>query len=136
MSYKLIGDLTNEHQRIEGSLVSTDVQISGSLSPKTQTLSGELDGNGTRNYNHLFNKPSINGQTLIGDTTIIEDKTFVYEQNRPSSVWTVEHGLEKFPAVTVVDSAGTEVIGAIDYIDLNTVTLTFVGAFSGKAFFN
>lgn len=136
MSDKLVGDLTNEHQRIEGSLVSTDAQISGSLSPKTRTLSGRLDGHGTRDYNHLYNKPSINGQTLVGDTTIIEDKTFVYEQSRPSSEWTVEHGLEKFPAVTVVDSAGTEVIGAIDYIDLNTVILTFVGAFSGKAFFN
>ena len=69
MSDKLVGDLTNEHQRIEGSLVSTDVQISGSLSPKTRTLSGELDGHGTRNYNRLYNKPKIEGVTLEGDKT-------------------------------------------------------------------
>ena len=72
MADKLVGDLTNEHQRIEGSLVSTDVQISGSLSPKTRTLSGELDGHGTRDYNHLINKPSINGTTLIGEKTFPE----------------------------------------------------------------
>ena len=136
MSDILTGDLTNEHQRIEGSLVSTDAQIDGELSPRTRTLSGGLDGHGTRDYEHLYNQPSINGQKLIGDTTIIEDKTFVYEQNLPSSVWNVKHDLGKFPAVSVVDSAGTEVVGAIDYIDENNVTLTFVGAFSGKAFFN
>lgn len=136
MSDKIVGDLTNEHQKIEGSLVSTDVQVTGELTPLTRTLSGSLDSNGSRNYNHLFNKPSINGQTLIGDTTIIEDKTFVYDQTVPSSVWTIEHNLEKFPAVNIVDSAGTEVIGAIDYIDLNTVVISFTGAFSGRAFFN
>lgn len=136
MNDKLIGDLTNEHQRIEGSLVSTDVQITGSLSPKTRTLSGQLDGHGTKDYNHLYNKPSINGQTLVGDTTIIEDKTFVYEQTQPSNEWHIKHDLNKYPAVTVVDSAGTEVIGAVDYIDLNNVVLTFIGAFSGRAFFN
>ena len=136
MEDRIVGDLANEHQRIEGSLVSTDVQISGSLSPKTRTLSGRLDSNGTKDYNHLINKPSINGQPLIGDTTIVEDKTFVYDQTVPSSEWTIKHNLEKFPAVNVVDSAGTEVIGAIDYIDINTVVITFTGAFSGRAFFN
>lgn len=136
MEDRIVGDLANEHQRIEGSLVSTDVQISGSLSPKTRTLSGRLDSNGTKNYNHLFNKPSINGQPLVGDTTIVEDKTYIYDQTVPSSVWTIEHNLEKFPAVNIVDSAGTEVIGAIEYIDINTVVITFTGAFSGRAFFN
>ena len=136
MEDRIVGDLANEHQKIEGSLVSTDVQISGSLSPKTRTLFGRLDSNGTKDYNHLINKPSINGQTLIGDTTIIEDKTFVYDQTVPSSEWTIKHNLEKFPAVNIVDSAGTEVIGAIDYIDINTVVITFTGAFSGRAFFN
>ena len=136
MEDRLVGDLTNEHQRIEGSLVSTDVQISGSLSPKTRTLHGRLDDHGTKDYNQLINKPSINGQTLVRDTTIVEDKTYIYDQTVPSSVWTIEHNLEKFPAVNIVDSAGTEVIGAIDYIDINTVVITFTGAFSGRAFFN
>jgi len=36
----------------------------------------------------------------------------------------------------VVDSADDVVHGEIRYIDDNTVTLTFVGAFSGKAYFN
>lgn len=137
MSDKIVGNLTEEHQHINGSLVNTDEHISGSLVNKDVNVFGKLVGDiGTRDYNRLYNKPSINGKTLIGDTTIVEDKTFVYEQNLPASVWNVKHDLEKYPAVTVVDSAGTEVIGAVDYIDLNNVVLTFVGAFSGKAFFN
>lgn len=36
----------------------------------------------------------------------------------------------------IVDSAGTVVIGEIDYLDDNTVRLTFCAAFSGTAYFN
>lgn len=53
-----------------------------------------------------------------------------------SKVWTVAHNLGKRPAVTVVDSAGTVVIGEVDYLDDNTVRLTFCAAFSGTAYFN
>lgn len=35
-----------------------------------------------------------------------------------------------------VDSAGTVVIGEVDYLDDNTVRLTFCAAFSGTAYFN
>ena len=44
--------------------------------------------------------------------------------------------LAQRPAVTVVDSAGTVVIGEVDYLDDNTVRLTFCAAFSGTAYFN
>ena len=46
------------------------------------------------------------------------------------------HGLGKRPSVTVVDSAGTAVIGEIEYLDDNTVRLTFCAAFSGTAYCN
>lgn len=125
MSDKIIGKRTDTHQHINGTLVT-----------KGGHINGGIDDHGTKNYNHLYNKPSINGQTLIGDTTIVEDKHYVHIQSMPASVWTVRHGLNKYPAVTVVDSAGTEVIGAVEYIDVNNVQLTFVGEFSGKAIFN
>lgn len=51
-------------------------------------------------------------------------------------MWTVAHNLGKRPAVTVVDSAGTVAIGEVDYLDDNTVRLTFCAAFSGTAYFN
>ena len=64
------------------------------------------------------------------------DKNYVHVQNTPSASWTASHNLGKKPAVVVVDSADEVVYGEIEYIDDNTITLTFVGAFSGKAYFN
>ena len=64
------------------------------------------------------------------------DKNYVHVQNTPSATWTASHNLGKKPAVVIVDSADDVVYGDIRYIDDNTVTLTFVGAFSGRAYFN
>jgi hypothetical protein len=64
------------------------------------------------------------------------DKNYVHLQNVPSAVWNVSHNLGKKPAVIVVDSADEAVYGEIQFIDDNNITLTFVGAFSGKAYFN
>jgi len=64
------------------------------------------------------------------------DKHFVHEQNVPSITWNVEHNLNKFPSVSVVDSAGTIVEGKINYIDLNSVVLEFNASFTGKAYLN
>ena len=55
-------------------------------------------------------------------------------QEVAASVWTIEHGLGFVPNITVVDSAGTVVEGSYDYPDSNTVVLTFIGAFSGRAY--
>lgn len=63
-------------------------------------------------------------------------ETYVHDQGVPSDTWVIEHGLNKFPAVTVVDSANSEVIGEITYNTIDTVTITFSGAFSGKAYLN
>ncbi len=59
---------------------------------------------------------------------------YVHVQDTPSDEWTISHNLNGFPNVTVVDSAGTVVNGARQYLDANTVVLRFVGAFSGKAY--
>lgn len=65
-----------------------------------------------------------------------DDKNYLHNQSVAAAVWTVTHGLNKYPSVVTVDSANTEVIGGIRYIDLNTVELTFSSAFAGKAFCN
>lgn len=65
-----------------------------------------------------------------------EDKFFTFTQTTPAQEWVIQHNLDKFPAVTIVDSAGSVVIGDITYIDKDNVKLTFKGAFSGKAYLN
>lgn len=95
----------------------------------------------SNNYNDLANKPSINGVALAGNKTseelnIIEDKTFVYTQAVSSDVWEIQHNLDKYPSIAIVDSGNSVVVGEIVYIDKNNVRITFTSAFSGKAYFN
>lgn len=64
------------------------------------------------------------------------DKNHRHTQGVPASIWTVTHNLAKRPSVDVVDSAGQHVVGQVDYLDDNTVVLTFSAPFSGEAYFN
>lgn len=60
--------------------------------------------------------------------------SYVHTQNTPATVWTITHNLDFQPNVTVVDSAGSEVEGEIDYVDGSTVQVTFSAAFGGTAY--
>ena len=64
------------------------------------------------------------------------DKHYTHKQNSASDTWTIVHNLGKYPSVTVVDSAGTAVIGEVTYDNTNQVTIKFTSAFSGKAYLN
>ena len=52
-------------------------------------------------------------------------------QDTPALVWTVNHNLNCRPEVSVVDSAGTLIEGAVKYLTLNSLTISFVVATSG-----
>jgi hypothetical protein len=73
---------------------------------------------------------------LVSDLGITSDANYVHDQGTPASVWNVTHNLGKRATPVVVDSAGTVVVGQIDFVDDNNVTLTFNGSFSGYAYFN
>ncbi len=66
----------------------------------------------------------------------VSDKNFVYTQGAASDIWEVTHNLNKYCSVSVIDSAGTEVFGNVNYDSINRVTITFSAPFSGQAFFN
>lgn len=88
--------------------------------------------------------PSDAGKAVVVNSTatgvefrqIIEDKNYVHDQGLPAMEWTVYHNLEKYPSVAVTDTAKTMVTGQVDYIDLNTLKITFNAAFSGEAYIN
>ncbi len=61
---------------------------------------------------------------------------FVFNQNSPSATWTITHNLGRRPSVTVVDSAGTVVIGEVTYTSDNALTIQFSAGFSGQAYLN
>ena len=64
------------------------------------------------------------------------DKTYEHRQNSPSKIWKIKHNLNKKPSATVTDSAGSQVIGDVIYIDNNNVELHFSAPFSGVAYLN
>lgn len=84
---------------------------------------------------------STDGEKVYFDPTnskrfTVADKTFVYVQQSASKTWTIKHDLNKFPSITVIDSAGTKVQGEVVYTDINNITISFSSAFSGKAYLN
>ena len=61
---------------------------------------------------------------------------YVHEQGVASAVWTVQHNLNKYPSVTVVDSAENEIVSEVEYLDKNTVKITMTGSSKGRAYLN
>lgn len=83
-----------------------------------------------------FDNVVANTPAVQANTAKESDKNYVHEQSVPAAVWTIIHNLGKFPNVVVFDSAKTEVGGLVDYVDENTLTVTFNYAFGGKATLN
>ncbi len=83
-----------------------------------------------KNWSHIYDVANFSIAKLG------TDKTFVFTQSTPSAVWTINHGLNKFPSVTSVNNNNIQAYGAIEYIDKDNLTITFSGGFSGKAYMN
>ena len=64
------------------------------------------------------------------------DASFIFSQNSNADVWEVEHNLDKYPSVTIVDSGDNIVYAEVQYVDSNNLTIRFNGATSGKAYLN
>jgi hypothetical protein len=55
--------------------------------------------------------------------------TYIFTQSVPATTWTIDHNLGRFPSVTIVDSAGTQVFGDVQYTSNTQVVLTFSAVF-------
>lgn len=72
----------------------------------------------------------------IIDSNTSSSETTIFEQNSASSFWIINHNLNKYPSVSVVDSAGSLIDGEAKYVSANRIELTFSQPFSGKAYLN
>ncbi len=61
---------------------------------------------------------------------------YVHTQSVAASVWTVNHNLGFFPAVSVVDNLGHEVVAQVTHITANQVQIAFNSSAVGTARFN
>jgi hypothetical protein len=87
-----------------------------------------------------FKTPSgTSSQYLMADGSVNGnggDLNFIHNQGVASATWAITHGLNKYPSITVIDSANRVVVGQIEYININSLTITFTASFSGKAYLN
>ena len=102
------------------------------------------DSNATDYYDIALTPVSGNGSlvdeqfySIILYAGASGDKTFKHTQSAESNTWTINHGLNKKPSVTVT-TAATEavVIGEVTYTNNNTLVVSFEAAFNGIAYLN
>lgn len=124
---KAINDITAAITAIEatlgtnptGSLPSVKIALSGLQSSLALLQTGQSQ---------------LAGQVAALEAIPGPSNTFYnHTQLVPAATWDITHGLGRFPAVTVVDSAGSVVEGEVDYVSENQLVITFSAAFSGYA---
>lgn len=62
--------------------------------------------------------------------------TFISDQQIALKVWRVDHYLNKYPSVTVVDTDDKVIVGTVEYLDMDSLEITFTTQNSGKAYLN
>ena len=100
----------------------------GNFYDATLTLVASNGSMDSEEYYSVIAWPYNKGET--------NDKHYTHNQNNASVVWNVTHNLNKYPSVSVTLSTGLQGIAQVDYIDENSLTITFTGATSGKAYLN
>jgi hypothetical protein len=81
--------------------------------------------------------PSANQYTVVAAAPgTAGGLTYTYTQSSPSANWSITHNLNRYPAVDVVDSGGTQIEPDIHYVDSNNVVVNFGSPTSGKAYLN
>jgi len=77
-----------------------------------------------------------NDKILISSSYKTLASNYTHNQLTASASWIVTHDLNKKPSVTVVDDGNNVVFADVQYINENTLIITFTGAISGKAYLN
>ena len=118
----------NASDESEAASIDPSDQILHAVSPKVKVTK---NGNVT-----TVTATDIDGTTSAQIYDGNDDKHYLHTQGVPAREWEIHHNLNKYPSVTITDSAGNEVIGECEYRDTNNLVLIFAGEFAGKAFLN
>jgi hypothetical protein len=62
--------------------------------------------------------------------------TCVFQQQSAATSWSISHGLNRYPAVTILDSSGNEVEADVNYLSPASIRIDFAYPLSGQAFLN
>jgi hypothetical protein len=95
------------------------IEGSGSLIPNRHYAVSHLAAKGSVDKNYVFPIDGVSFHSFSGGTA-----------------FTITHSLNKYPSVTVMDSAGSEVIGDIQHTSKNTFNITFNANQNARVFVN
>lgn len=87
---------------------------------------------GTSPYTRVFD--GDDWREMASGTSSTPKLSYTHVQTVASALWTVTHNLGYRPNVTVVDSAETQIIPGMNYLDENSLELSFTGMTAGKAY--
>ena len=85
---------------------------------------------------NIANQHTIDSITGLRETLDDIQSTFIHEQGEASDRWEINHNLNKYPSVTLVDSANTQFVAQVEYTDKNNCVVYMNGATKGKAYLN
>lgn len=120
----------------------TDEEVAASIQAESDIINARIDSEVEALNTEIDKKvETITGSDLIdvqrtGSAVTLTSKTFVFEQGLASNEWVINHNLNKYPSITLVDSAGTIFIGQVVYNDFDNCTVKINGATKGKAYLN
>lgn len=115
--------------QVEWGDITGDIQDQTDLQQELNTKQGTLESG--------VNIKTINNISILGSGNLeVTNVTYTYEQGVASDTWVIEHNLNKFPSVAVIDSAGNMIECSVFYASANSCTLSMNGAFKGKAYLN
>lgn len=111
-----------------------------SVNVVSETEEKRVNLNSTARHDTLIGRDLPNQHTIDSITGLREIvnqiETFIYEQGVASDTWVIQHNLNKYPSVTIVDSAGSVFYPAVQYDNENQCTVRMNGATTGKAYLN
>jgi len=79
-------------------------------------------------------EPFFTALTQLNVNELTNNERHIHTQSVSSSTWVITHALGGHPSVTVVDSAGTAVVGEVKYDSTTQVSVLFTVPFSGLAY--
>lgn len=123
-----------ETQVNEAIQAESDV-INARIDTEVNTLNERIDDIQEGAITEIIGEGNISA-TQSGNTVTITSETYVFVQGIPSDTWVINHNLNKYPTVDLVDSSGRVFKSEVDYTDTNSLVVYINGSLSGKAYLN
>lgn len=124
-------------KKVDKTITIAGIELEKHITKEELLQALNVQNGAEKNVQPDWNTTDENDPSFIKNKpTELTDKHYVHKQRSPSDVWIIVHNLNKYPSVHIEDSAHNNVIGEINYDNLNQLTIKFSSPFSGKAVLN